>query len=103
MAPMTFIQKPYRWLRAITDYRGTISGAPNFAYDLCVQKISDEQKKTLDPSSWRVAFNGSEPVRRSTLDAFAGAFRQCGFRKQALHPCYGMAEATLMVTAGNID
>ena len=63
MSPMSFLQKPYRWLSAITRFRGTTSGGPNFAYDLCVRKITPEQRKTLDLSSWRVAFNGAEPVR----------------------------------------
>ena len=95
MSPMSFLQKPYRWLSAITRFRGTTSGGPNFAYDLCVRKITPEQRKTLDLSSWRVAFNGAEPVRAETLDAFAEAFAPCGFRREAFYPCFGLAEATL--------
>ena len=100
MPPTAFLQRPYRWLKAISHYKGTTSGAPNFAYDLCVRKIAPEQRETLDLSSWDVAFNGAEPVRHDTLEQFAAAFAPCGFRKQALYPCYGMAEATLIVSGG---
>lgn len=99
LPPLSFVQRPFRWLRAITQYRATISGAPNFAYDLCVERIRDEKKKELDLSSWQVAFNGAEPIRPETLDRFASAFEQCGFRREALHPCYGLAESTLLVTS----
>jgi acyl-CoA synthetase (AMP-forming)/AMP-acid ligase II/aryl carrier-like protein len=100
MAPATFLQSPYRWLKAISDYRGTTSGAPNFAYELCVQKITSDQLETLDLSSWTVAFNGAEPIQPQTLKRFAEKFAPCGFRAEAFYPCYGMAEATLMVTGG---
>ena len=100
MSPMTFLQKPYRWLSAISRFRATTSGGPNFAYDLCVRKITPEQRETLDLSSWRVAFNGAEPVRAETLDAFAEAFAPCGFRREAFYPCFGLAEATLIVSGG---
>lgn len=100
MSPMSFLTKPYRWLSAISRFRGTTSGGPNFAFDLCVRKITPEQRKTLDLSSWRVAFNGAEPVRAETLDAFAEAFEPCGFRREAFYPCYGLAEATLIVSGG---
>jgi 8-amino-7-oxononanoate synthase len=100
MSPMSFLQKPYRWLSAISRYRGTTSGGPNFAYDLCVERISPEQKETLDLSSWRVAFNGAEPVRAETIDAFCKAFEPCGFRREAFYPCFGLAEATLIVSGG---
>ena len=73
MSPMAFLQKPVRWLRAITKYRATISGGPNFAYDLCAQKITDEEMEGLDLSSWQVAFNGAEPIRPATLDGFLPA------------------------------
>ncbi len=98
MPPASFLQRPYRWLQAISRYQGTTSGGPNFAYDLCVQKITPEQKATLDLSSWSVAFNGAEPIRHDTLERFAEAFAECGFRKEAFYPCYGMAETTLMVS-----
>jgi amino acid adenylation domain-containing protein len=98
MPPTSFLQRPYRWLQAISQYKGTTSGGPNFAYDLCTEKITAEQKATLDLSSWNVAFNGAEPVRHDTLERFATAFAECGFRKEAFYPCYGMAETTLMVS-----
>jgi amino acid adenylation domain-containing protein len=101
MPPASFLQSPYRWLKAISDYQGTTSGGPNFAYELCVQKITPKQRSTLDLSSWSVAFNGAEPVRHDTLERFAEAFAECGFRPEAFYPCYGMAEATLMVSGGN--
>jgi len=100
MSPMSFLQKPYRWLAAITRFRGTTSGGPNFAYDLCVQRITPEQRKTLDLSSWKVAFNGAEPIRAETLDAFTAAFEPCGFHHEVFYPCYGLAEATLIVSGG---
>jgi amino acid adenylation domain-containing protein len=98
MPPAIFLQRPYLWLQAISRYGGTTSGAPNFAYDLCVQKVTPEQQETLDLSSWDVAFNGAEPIRYETLERFADYFAPCGFRREAFYPCYGMAEATLMVT-----
>jgi acyl-CoA synthetase (AMP-forming)/AMP-acid ligase II/acyl carrier protein len=100
MPPASFLQRPYRWLQAISQYRGTTSGAPNFAYELCIEKITAEQRQSLDLSSWAVAFNGAEPVRSHTLERFAAAFADCGFRSAAFYPCYGMAEATLMVSGG---
>ena len=100
MSPVAFLQKPLRWLQAISKYRATISGGPNFAYELCVRKITPEQRATLDLSSWSLAFNGAEPVRAETLDAFCEAFAPCGFRREAFFPCYGLAESTLMVTGG---
>ena len=101
MPPTSFLQRPYRWLQTISKYKGTTSGGPNFAYDLCVQNITPEQKATLDLSSWDVAFNGAEPVRYETLERFAEAFAECGFRREAFYPCYGMAETTLMVSGVN--
>lgn len=98
MPPAAFLQRPYRWLEAISRYRGTTSGAPNFAYELCIEKITPEQRSTLDLSSWNVAFNGAEPIRQETLERFAATFAECGFRPEAFYPCYGMAEATLMVS-----
>ncbi|MBD2385748.1 condensation domain-containing protein [Cylindrospermum sp. FACHB-282] len=98
MAPASFLQRPYRWLQTISHYQGTTSGGPNFAYELCSQKITPEQKATLDLSSWSVAFNGAEPIRQDTLERFAASFASCGFRPEAFYPCYGMAEATLMIS-----
>jgi acyl-CoA synthetase (AMP-forming)/AMP-acid ligase II len=100
MAPAAFLQQPLRWLQAISHYRATTSGAPNFAYDLCVSKITPEQRTRLDLSSWTVAFNGAEPVRADTLDRFTTAFAPCGFRREVFYPCYGMAETTLFVSGG---
>ncbi|HEX5702581.1 MAG TPA: fatty acyl-AMP ligase [Pyrinomonadaceae bacterium] len=100
MAPATFLQRPISWLRAISKYRATNSGGPNFAYDLCTRKIRAEQRDTLDLSSWRVAYNGAEPIRRDTLTAFNKAFRDCGFDWKSFYPVYGLAESTLVVTSG---
>jgi amino acid adenylation domain-containing protein len=98
MSPAAFLQRPFRWLQAITRYRATTSGGPNFAYELCARKVTPEQRELLDLSSWSVAFNGSEPVRAETLERFAEAFGPCGFRRESFHPCYGMAEATLLIS-----
>ena len=100
MSPVAFLQKPLRWLQAISKYRATISGGPNFAYELCVRKTTPEQRAALDLSSWSLAFNGAEPVRAETIDAFCEAFAPAGFRREAFYPCYGLAESTLMVTGG---
>ena len=102
-APATFVKRPYAWLRAISTHRATISGAPNFAYQLCVDRVTDEQISTLDLSSWRVAYNGAEPVRASTLRAFTERFAACGLRPFAPYPCYGMAEATLIISGGQVE
>lgn len=100
MSPVDFLQKPIRWLQAISNYKATTSGGPNFAYDLCIHKVTPEQLKELDLSSWEVAFTGAEPVRAATLEEFAFTFAPCGFRKEAFYPCYGMAETTLLVSGG---
>ncbi len=98
MPPTAFVQKPLRWLRAISRYKATSSGGPNFAYDLCVNKIPKEELSDLDLSSWQVAFNGAEPIHCSTLDRFSDYFTRCGFRDTSFLPCYGMAETTLIVS-----
>ncbi|HAX70809.1 MAG TPA: hypothetical protein DCY14_14450 [Anaerolineae bacterium] len=100
MSPVSFLQRPFRWLDAISRYKGTTSGAPNFAYDLCVDKITSEQIDTLDLSSWSLAFCGAEPIRPETLERFARTFERCGFRKSSFYPCFGMAESTLLVSGG---
>ncbi|HAJ59258.1 MAG TPA: AMP-dependent synthetase [Cyanobacteria bacterium UBA8543] len=100
MPPASFLQRPYRWLETISRYQATTSGGPNFAYELCLQKITSQQRENLDLSSWSVAFNGAEPIRSDTLQRFAATFADCGFRQEAFYPCYGMAEATLMVCGG---
>ncbi|PZO17595.1 MAG: AMP-dependent synthetase [Leptolyngbya foveolarum] len=98
MPPLAFLQQPIRWLQAISDRQATASGGPNFAYDLCVRKVKPAQLETLDLSRWKVAFTGAEPVRAATLARFAEKFAPCGFRETAFHPCYGMAETTLIVS-----
>lgn len=100
LSPVAFLQRPLRWLQAISRYRGQTSGGPNFAYELCVRKIAPEERARLDLSSWRIAFNGAEPVRQETLARFAAAFADCGFRRESFYPCYGLAEATLFVAGG---
>ena len=100
MSPNAFLQRPVRWLRAITRYRATRSGAPNFAYDLCVRRIGAAERAALDLGNWRDAYNGAEPVRRNTLERFAAAFADAGFAPSAFRPCYGLAEATLLVPSG---
>jgi acyl transferase domain-containing protein/acyl-CoA synthetase (AMP-forming)/AMP-acid ligase II/acyl carrier protein len=101
MAPATFLSSPIRWLRMISTVRATISGAPNFAYDLCAGKVTADQLATLDLRCWRVAFSGAEPVRADTLDRFAATIAPAGFRAESFYPCYGLAEATLIVTGGD--
>jgi fatty-acyl-CoA synthase len=98
MPPMVFLRRPAEWLRAISDHRGTISFAPNFAYAYCVRRVSDKALEGVDLSSWRVAGCGAEPIHAATLRAFAARFAKYGFRETALLPCYGMAEHTLAVT-----
>lgn len=101
MAPMAFVRSPYLWLRTISETGATISGGPNFGYDLSVRSVSAEQRATLDLSRWRVAFNGAEPVRAASLERFTEAFAPTGFRPEAFLPCYGLAEATLLVTGAD--
>ncbi len=100
LSPTHFLQKPVRWLQLLSQTGSTVSGGPNFAYDLCVEKVTAEQKTTLDLSRWTLAFNGAEPVRADTINRFSEAFAECGFRREAFYPCYGLAEATLIVTGG---
>ncbi|HEV2844920.1 MAG TPA: amino acid adenylation domain-containing protein, partial [Thermoanaerobaculia bacterium] len=103
MSPVAFLQNPSRWLKAVSRYRGTTSGGPNFAYELCLRKVPAAERERLDLSSWRVAFNGAEPVRAETLARFAEAFAPAGLSRRALYPCYGLAEATLMVSGGWLE
>jgi 8-amino-7-oxononanoate synthase len=100
MSPMGFLQRPARWLEVISRYQVSITGGPNFAYELCARSIRDEELQGIDLSSWQVAFNGAEPVRAGTLDEFARRFAACGFQPAASYPCYGMAESTLLITGG---
>lgn len=103
MPPMAMLTKPYRWLKAIDHYQGTTSGGPNFAYDLCLRRITPEQAASLDLSSWQVAFNGAEPIKPITLQQFSERFESRGFRAEAFLACYGLAEATLFAAGGSSD
>jgi acyl-CoA synthetase (AMP-forming)/AMP-acid ligase II len=98
MSPLDFVTRPFRWLEAISRYRASISGGPNFAYELCTAKVTEEELHALDLSSWRMAFNGSEPVQAEVLRRFTQRFEPRGFRHSAHYPCYGLAEATLFVS-----
>ena len=102
MPAVSFLMRPVRWLEAISRFKATISGGPNFAYELCTRRITPEQRETLDLTSWDVAYNGAEPVRADTMRRFAETFASCGLRPGTLHPCYGLAEATLLVSGGSL-
>jgi len=103
MSPIDFLKRPMRWLKAISNIkdRPVISGGPNFAYDLCARKVPRDLLEKLDLSHWVVAFSGAEPVRPETIDRFSETFKSCGFRREAFFPCYGLAEATLLVSGGD--
>lgn len=105
MEPGDFLEKPVRLLKAISNYRAFMSFSPNFAYDLCSMKVKDEEMKRydVDLSSWKIAGNSSEPIRKDTLDRFYERFKNFGFSKKALFPAYGLAEATLIVSGKNIN
>lgn len=98
MSPATIIQRPLAWLRAIHHYRAEVAGGPNFVFDLCVKRFRAEQLRGLDLSCWKVAFNGAEPVNAETIDRFVATYESYGFASQAMHPCYGMAEATVLIS-----
>lgn len=98
MTPADFLQRPLRWLQAISDYRGTFTSAPNFAYELCLRRVQEKDLDSLDLSSWIAAGNAAEPVRVSTLERFSAYFARCGFSMNVFKPGYGLAEATLLVT-----
>jgi acyl-CoA synthetase (AMP-forming)/AMP-acid ligase II len=100
LPPMAFLQRPYLWLRAISDYRAEVAGGPNFGFDLCVERHRPEQLDGLDLSCWKLAFVGAEPVRAATIERFAATFRPYNFDPQAMWPGYGMAEATLLISGG---
>ena len=97
MSPLDFLARPAGWLEAVHRSRGTLSGGPNFAYELCVRRVNPEQIEGLDLSSWRIAFNGAEPVSPDTMDRFTERFAPYGFATNAMTPVYGLAEATLGV------
>ena len=100
MSPTAFLQNPFNWVKAISRYRADTSGGPNFAYDLCVQRSTPEERAALDLSNWSVAAIGSEPINPRTLEQFTEAFGCAGFRRESFYPCYGLAEATVFVTGG---
>ncbi len=100
MSPIAFLTKPVRWLETISRFRATTCGGPNFAFALCTEKVTPDQCEGLDLSCWDLAFNGAEPVRASTMEAFSKKFEPYGFRHSSHYPCYGMAEASLIVTGG---
>jgi acyl-CoA synthetase (AMP-forming)/AMP-acid ligase II len=103
LSPNGFLAQPLTWFEAITRYKATISGGPNFAYELCYEKIASEQCHEVDLSSWQVAFCGAEVVRPETIERFATRFEPYGFRRRSFFPCYGLAEATLLVSGGPIE
>jgi len=103
MSPLAFLARPQRWLEAITEHRGTLSAAPNFAYELCLSKLADADLERLDLSSWRLAFNGAEPVSPATLERFAERFARCGLRRAALTPVYGLAESSVGLAFPPLD
>ncbi|HEU5348367.1 MAG TPA: fatty acyl-AMP ligase, partial [Ktedonobacterales bacterium] len=100
MSPVSFLHRPLRWLEMISRYRATVSGGPNFAYDLCVSKATPEHIAALDLSCWEIAFTGAEPIRAETMVRFSDIFGSCGFRREAFYPCYGLAESVVMVSGG---
>jgi acyl-CoA synthetase (AMP-forming)/AMP-acid ligase II len=103
MSPAAFLQRPRRWLSAISRLRATRSGGPNFAYDLAASRVTPHERAGLDLSCWKAAYNGAEPVRHDTMRAFADAFHEAGFDASAFRPCYGLAEATLLVSSDRWD
>lgn len=100
MSPLAFLKKPIRLLKAISDHRGTICAAPNFTYDVIARRVSPEQLAGIDLSSWDIALNGAEPVRRRTIERVSLTLAPAGFKSSAMRPTYGMAEVTLMATVG---
>ncbi|WP_213005101.1 type I polyketide synthase [Paractinoplanes toevensis] len=101
MTPGAFVARPVRWLRALSQFGGTLSLAPNFGYELCLRKVAEDDLAGIDLSAWQMAGNGAEPVRASTLRGFATRFAAAGLDPAALQPCYGLAEATLLVTSAS--
>ncbi|GDY33390.1 fatty acyl-AMP ligase [Gandjariella thermophila] len=103
MSPATFVRHPFNWLRAISDRRAGISAASSFGYELCVRRVSEQQRRSLDLSAWRMALIGADAVRAEVIDEFSAAFAPCGFRREAFFPSYGMAESTVMVSGGPVE
>jgi acyl-CoA synthetase (AMP-forming)/AMP-acid ligase II len=100
MAPVSFLQRPLSWLRAISDFQADLAGGPNFAYDRCIKRHRPEEMHGVDLSCWKLAYNGAEPVRAETIERFATTFAPYGFAANSAHPAYGMAEATLLIASG---
>ena len=100
LSPVAFIRRPLKWLRVINDYRGAVSGAPNFAFDLCVSRYRPEDMADIDLSCWEFAFNAAEPVQAETIARFIGTFAPHGFSKRAMRPSYGLAEGTVLASTG---
>jgi acyl carrier protein len=98
MSPLAFLTRPERWLQAVSKHKGTLTAAPNFAFELCVRKVSEKALDGVDLSSWRASLNGAEPVNPETLERFINRFSEYGFRREAMLPVYGLAEASLAVT-----
>jgi len=103
MSPISFLQDPLQWMSTISRYKAATSGGPNFAYELCAQKMRKGDRLNLDLSSWKVAYSGAERVRHETIERFTHAFEAFGFRREAFYPCYGLAEATLIVSGGKVS
>lgn len=103
MSPLSFISRPQRWLRAIHRYRGTISAAPNFAYELCLKRLTDDDLQGLELSSWRIACNGAEPVSPETVENFCRQFKKYGFKREAMMPVYGLAECSVGLSFPPLD
>lgn len=100
MAPVTFLQRPLLWLKAISQFKAKVAGGPNFSFDLCVERFNEKMMEGIDLSHWEVALNGAEPVRADTIRRFSQKFSSYGFKETAFYPCYGMAEATLLISGG---
>ncbi|MFN8672418.1 MAG: fatty acyl-AMP ligase [Candidatus Sericytochromatia bacterium] len=98
MSPLIFLQKPFRWIKALSDYKTTVSAAPNFAFDVCSKKIKEEQLEGLDLSNWSITLNGAEPIRYETITNFSKKFAKAGFREKQFYPAYGLAESFVFVT-----
>ena len=102
ISPAQFIKEPLQWLKIISDYKATYSGGPNFSYDFCTSRIDKSDFQSLDLKNWRCAFNGAEPIQKSTMDNFYQKFKDVGFNYNSFYPCYGLAEATVAVSGSNI-
>jgi acyl-CoA synthetase (AMP-forming)/AMP-acid ligase II len=98
ISPVAFVERPARLLKLISESKATTCGMPNFGFTQCINRVSDAEMEGVDLSTWQVAFNGAEPIRSATLNAFAERFARWGFRRESIYPCYGLAEATLLVT-----